>query len=244
MAEGGKSLILAVDTCSGRSSIALARGGADACELLGQVELVAEWTSTALHVEIANLLGRHSLSTAAIDGYAVTNGPGSFTAVRVGTAAVKGLAEVHGRPVAAISTLALIAQAAAWQDASAPADALWVPLLDARRAQVFSGIYMNTSAGVELAEPESVSALRVVLERCRTLGAAHIHFCSPDMDAFTETLAAAELAGLRTTAVPPLLAGALARMGLQTIARTGGRSAVEVDANYIRASDAELFWKG
>src|SRR5829696_5004035 len=95
-----EKVILAVDTCLGQGSIALARSTAtEKFLLLEQVELAAEWTSTALHVEIAALLSRHQLTTVAIDAYAVTNGPGSFTAIRVGTVAVKGLAEVHRKPI-------------------------------------------------------------------------------------------------------------------------------------------------
>lgn len=237
-------IILAVDTCSGASSLALARGGAESCELLGQVELAAEWTSTALHLEIASLLGNHHLAIPDIDAYAVTNGPGSFTAIRVGTTAVKGLAEVHGKPVAALSTLALIAQAAEWQAGTPEPNTLWVPILDARRAQVFSGMYRRGESGLELSEPETVSALRVVIERYRTLAPRRVCFCSPDLKPFAETLQAAEIPGAETISTPQLLAGTLARMGLRTIAGGGGVGSVAVDANYIRASDAELFWKG
>ena len=61
---------------------------------------------------------------------------------------------------------------------------------------------------------------------------------------------AAKAHGMGTTAhlqqggVAQVNAVTAARMGLQTIASGGGISAVAVDANYIRASDAELFWKG
>ena len=124
------------------------------------------------------------------------------------------------------------------------ADAVWVPILDARRAQVFSGFYRSADGDAQLTAPETVSALRVVLEQCRTMDAQHFRFCSPDLAPFTETLSAAEIAGANSIAVPRVLAGTLARMGLRSIGRGGAVSAVAVDANYIRASDAELFWKG
>jgi tRNA threonylcarbamoyladenosine biosynthesis protein TsaB len=236
--------ILAVDTCSGSSSIALAHGDSGSFELLGRVELSAEWTSTALHVEIAGLLARHQLGSADISSYAVTNGPGSFTAVRIGTTAVKGLAEVHRKPVVAVSTLALIAYAAASSAQESSAETVWVPILDARRAQVFSGIYCWKDGSVELLEPETVSSFRSVLERCRELGKVPVKICNPDMSIYADAIAASEMASAEAISVPAELAGVLAGLGLRTILQGDGLDPIAVDANYIRASDAELFWKG
>jgi len=246
MPNSSDQIILAVDTCSGQSSIALGTSSVGTgFALLGQVELAAEWTSTALHVEISRLLEQHQLTTAAIGGYAVTNGPGSFTAVRIGTAAVKGLAEVHGKRVASVSTLALIAQASEWSsiEGEAAADIVWLPILDARRAQVFSGLYRRQGGSLKLMEPETVSALRAVLERLSSLGKAQVRFCSPNIELFADTIAAADYPPAAIVKAPAALAGTLARMGSLAFARGDAVDPVAVDANYIRASDAELFWK-
>src|ERR1035437_4985275 len=102
-------LVFAVDTCTEESSIALASDG----KPLSSVALPPGWRSASLHGEIAALLERHGVRTGDIDLYAVTNGPGSFTGVRLGLAAVKGMAEIHGKPVVPVSTLEAIAAAAA-----------------------------------------------------------------------------------------------------------------------------------
>src|SRR3990172_1829154 len=100
--------LLAVDTSSGPGSLALARDDGW-CEM---ISLPGEWKSTTLHAEIARLLDRHSLKSRDLDGYAVANGPGTFTGLRIGLTAVKALAEVHGKPIVTISTLEVLAAAA------------------------------------------------------------------------------------------------------------------------------------
>lgn len=239
--------VLAIDTCSGHGSIALARAtpGEDAAEtqslgqLLGQAELSAEWTSTALHGAIAGLLKQHGLRTADLDGYAVTNGPGGFTAVRVGAAAVKGLAEAHNKPVAAVSTLELIAQAA-WKQT--PHTAAYVPIMDARRAQVFGAIYKVSGASLELDGAETVGPLRELLSRCG--GQYDLRFCATELSEFTAAIAEAGFPASSIIRVPSALAATLAEMGIERLRSGQGVPAAAVDANYVRRSDAELFWKG
>jgi tRNA threonylcarbamoyladenosine biosynthesis protein TsaB len=246
MSGSNEKVILAVDTCLGPGSIALALSTASKkFVLLEQVELAAEWTSTALHVEIAALLSRHRLTTAVIDAYAVTNGPGSFTAIRVGAAAVKGLAEVHRKPTAAISTLALIAQAAEWGESpnNLRFGGLWVPLFDGRRAQVFSGVYRTEGDALRLLGAETVGPLRELIGRIRSLGDAEVRFCSPEIEWLAETIAAAGYPAESVVSTRAALGATLARMGLLALENGSVINAIAVDANYIRASDAELFWK-
>src|SRR4051812_36503774 len=100
--------VLAIDTCTEPGSVALARDA----ELLESPGLPAGLRSDSLHVELLRLLRSHALTTADVHAYAVTSGPGSFTGVRLGMTAAKGLAEVHRKPIAAVSTLEAIAMAA------------------------------------------------------------------------------------------------------------------------------------
>ncbi|MSO20239.1 MAG: tRNA (adenosine(37)-N6)-threonylcarbamoyltransferase complex dimerization subunit type 1 TsaB [Acidobacteria bacterium] len=245
--------LLAVETSSGHGSIALVcyreKDGAGVNELLEQAGLSSERTGTALHDEIASLLGRHHLTTADMAGYAVSIGPGSFTAIRVGAAAVKGFAEVHGKPVVAVSTLELIARAAEEVadsvDSAAATPVVWVPILDARRAQVFGAIYERAGEQMKLVGAETVGSLRDLLDRCGSLPAASINnmprICSPEIGLWADTITAAGFPGSSLVATPNCMADTLARLGIDRLRRGGGVDAAAVDANYVRASDAELF---
>ncbi len=231
--------MLAVDTSSGQGSLALARedGG---CE---SVELPAEWTSTALHGELQRLLQRHGIKSANLDGYAVANGPGPFTGLRVGLTAVKGLAEVHGKPMVLVSTLELLAEAAREQ-LSPSCDGMLAPLLDARRNQVFAALYETQEDKLALVVEECVCALPLFLERVRAAAPASVRFCTTEPERFAGEIVRSGWDESALVKVAPNLAPTLARVGLRRLRQGLGVPAAQAAANYIRLSDAELFWKG
>ena len=81
-----------------------------------------------------------------IDVFAVAAGPGSFTGLRVGLTAVKAWAEVHGKPIAAVSGLEAIAAESLAAKAPGVSSAHFIaPFLDARRGQLFGAIYRRDS---------------------------------------------------------------------------------------------------
>jgi tRNA threonylcarbamoyladenosine biosynthesis protein TsaB len=87
-----------------------------------------------------------------IDLLACTTGPGSFTGVRMGVATVKGLALAIGKPIVGVSTLETLAMNAF------PAPGLVCPLLDARRDQVYAGLYrMGPDGFPEIVTPERLT---------------------------------------------------------------------------------------
>ncbi|HEY7099440.1 MAG TPA: tRNA (adenosine(37)-N6)-threonylcarbamoyltransferase complex dimerization subunit type 1 TsaB [Terriglobales bacterium] len=103
-------LVLAADTSGSDGSIALAScEGGDTCTVLEVASLEGGTFSAQLIPQIATLLRKHRLTTANIDAFAVVSGPGSFTGLRVGLAGIKALAEVTGKPIAAVSMLAAVA---------------------------------------------------------------------------------------------------------------------------------------
>jgi tRNA threonylcarbamoyladenosine biosynthesis protein TsaB len=101
---------------------------------------------------LVSLLEEAGLALEAVEGFAVGLGPGSFTGLRIGLATWKGLAYAQRRPIAGASSLAALALAAA---ARAPAGAVLVPLLDARKGEVYAGFYRAAGAGVEPLAPEA-----------------------------------------------------------------------------------------
>src|SRR6516164_3721654 len=121
---------LLVDTADSRGSVALVRD--DRPESVEAHPADSNYSSWLLPA-VRRLLLNSGLSLAALDGYAVCSGPGSFTGLRVGLTTVKAWAEVCNRPIASVSRLeALAAVQSAEQPGAAPLVAAY---LDAQRDQ-------------------------------------------------------------------------------------------------------------
>jgi tRNA threonylcarbamoyladenosine biosynthesis protein TsaB len=86
-----------------------------------------------------------------IEAVAVGAGPGSFTGLRIGMATAKGIAFAAHCPVWAVSSLAALAS-------EAPRDGVIVAVLDARKGEVFSGLFKKTRGAIESLGPERVHA--------------------------------------------------------------------------------------
>ena len=96
-------LILAIDTCGPSGSVALGRLVADgSAEVLGQIELEGRSYSSTLVAAVGELLAQNGVALRDVGAIVAVNGPGSFTGMRVGLSAVKGLAESARIPVVAI----------------------------------------------------------------------------------------------------------------------------------------------
>jgi tRNA threonylcarbamoyladenosine biosynthesis protein TsaB len=208
-------LILALDTTHEYGSIAL-----------GGDELLLHAPTGFAHVlypQIEEMLRRNGAALSDIDCFAAASGPGSFTGVRVGLACIKGLAEAAARPAVAVSNLQAIA--------TFGTGALRASVLDARRGEVYGAVYDDAG---RLVAPEVVAK---VADWLASLPAG-VEFVSPDFTAFGEGLPAAP----RVTA-PRALAAAIARIAGERLARGEACDPAALDANYVRRSDAELFWK-
>src|ERR1700687_4335651 len=105
-------LILAADTSGKNGSLALVRFEAGASQTVELVSLEGGNFSAQLVPQISALLSKHNLAKSDIDGFAVASGPGSFTGLRIGLAAIKALAEIVQKPIAAVSLLEPVARAA------------------------------------------------------------------------------------------------------------------------------------
>ncbi len=127
------SLILNIDTAVGRASICLSDNG-DSMGLAVQDDPKDQ--GAWLHTSIATLLGKNNLKAGDLNAVAVSIGPGSYTGLRVGLAAAKGLCYALQVPLIAIGTLKLMAFAAKNE-----ATDLICPMIDARRMEVFTAIY-------------------------------------------------------------------------------------------------------
>lgn len=135
-------IILALDTTSDLGSIAITDGERVIEEF---VLPTSDGVGHVLFGEIENLLARHNLKLADIDGFASASGPGTFTGVRIGLTAVKGLAEAMSRKVVAVSNLKAMADFGTHE--------LRAPWIDARRGEIYGAVY---NAALEPVQDEVV----------------------------------------------------------------------------------------
>jgi tRNA threonylcarbamoyladenosine biosynthesis protein TsaB len=208
------TLTLAVDTTAEFGSIALADED-DATGIREEVRVHApQGFSQVLFGEIEALLKRQGVPLNEIELFAGASGPGSFTGVRVGLAAIKGLAEVLGKPVVAVSNLEALAE---FGSTNARAT-----IIDARRGEVYAALY--DGAGNQII-PEEVLPMEKFKEKLAGRNGSEVEWISqPD-----------------SGQIP--LAGAIARIAIRKAKHGLARDPAAIEANYVRRSDAELLWK-
>ena len=256
-------LILSLDTSSPSGSVAILRDDLT----LGVISTRAEENySSRMFRHLQFLLSDLSLKLDDFDVFAVSAGPGSFTGLRVGLTAAKGWAEVYRKPVVGVSAL----EAVAFQ--AAGGSAVLVPALDARRGQIYFGVYRTAAAGLALDGEEFVVTPEEFAEKLGTL--AHIRNGGHDSDdgdqagstgspddgksrgAFTIVTPDASVVELVSRLTPQfpaefagldivssVLAPSIGRIAHARALRGDVSDALTLDANYVRRTDAEMRWK-
>lgn len=140
--------ILALDTSSLACSAALAIDGRLTAEVLLNSGLTHSQT---LMPAVEALLEREGLTPADIDLFAAVAGPGSFTGVRIGVCAVKGLCASSGQQCARVDALEAIAEGASYEG-------LICPILDARRGQLYTALFERRGGALRrVREDEALS---------------------------------------------------------------------------------------
>jgi tRNA threonylcarbamoyladenosine biosynthesis protein TsaB len=210
------AVILAIDTTGEYGSIALV----DEASAVDEMALHApDGYAHVLFAHVEEILRRNAAKLADVACFAAASGPGSFTGVRVGLACIKGLAEAMGKPAVGVSNLQAIA--------SFGASPLRAAVLDARRGEVYGAVY---DAAGRLIQRETVAKFSAWME---ALPPGDMEILSPDF----------ECASVVIRKTPRTIAGAVARLALERLALGEACDPAGLDANYVRRSDAELFWK-
>ena len=217
---------LALDTSTRMGSCAVVRGDLVLAEVPGDP---ARSHGERLPADLMTALDRAGCALADVDVFAVAIGPGSFTGLRVGIAAMQGLALAAARPLVGISALDALARAAASDRPRRVAT--WV---DAWRGEVFAALYDD---GV-LVEPATVERPQRLLARL-----------PPGPTLFIGDGAAAHRDAIRAALGPsaelpetlePALAGIIGRMALAEV-RAGQRPGpADIQALYVRRPDVEI----
>jgi tRNA threonylcarbamoyladenosine biosynthesis protein TsaB len=221
-------LILAVDTTSRAGSLAVCRDG--------RVSHVHVGDPTRTHGErlpgeIATVLSEAAVTLAEIELYAVITGPGSFTGLRVGIAAVQGLALAQGRKVVPISAFDAFASAG---EVAEGRIAVW---RDAQRRQVFATLFERRGDRLsELLPAVSNTPAEVVTDWNRHRAAPDA-FIGDGVDAYAAIIRSAWPSARLLTPAPPLAPIAAALASARPGAAVAPHAIVPI---YVRESDAEM----
>lgn len=219
-------LLLVTDTSGRNGTVALARAENDDVQIVEVVPLAGGMFSAQLVPQIAALLQNHGFSKTQIDAFIVVSGPGSFTGLRVGLAAIKALAEILQKPIVPVSLLELVA-------GDSRAQGKVVVALDGGRREVFFGAYRVAG--------ESIQVLREEL-----LSQADFVAAARDSTVLTPDAALATIArdaGLTVVTAQPPDFEMTARFGWKKLQAGATVPPEQLEANYMRRSDAEMFVK-
>jgi tRNA threonylcarbamoyladenosine biosynthesis protein TsaB len=221
--------ILAVDTATEVCGVALAREDG---HVQAELRLNQGLTHTAaLMAAIEAVLGLVRLTLDEVDAFAVTQGPGSFTGLRIGISTVKGLAMATGKPLVGVSTLAALAH-------QASEGTPWVcPMIDARRRQVYWSVYQRQGAVLVPVQPEQVgpalNAADQVSGPCLFIGNGVPLYGTTLRERLPQWFQAA---GGGLDAISP---GAVARLAGQRLGQGVVQDVHRFEPVYLRPSDAE-----
>lgn len=224
-------LLLVTDTSGKQGFIALVRAQ-ESSEDSGEVSLIESVPleggtfSAQLVPQIADILAKHGFTKYDLGAFIVISGPGSFTGLRIGLAAIKALAEILHKPIVPVSLLEVIAVASGRQGQVFAA-------LDAGRSEVYSGHY-------EVAAPEARCIREQLLTRANFLEASRGAVIATPHESLVNF---AQEIGANVVSVPTPDAITIARVGLRHASNQQTVSPEQLEANYIRRSDAEIFSK-
>jgi tRNA threonylcarbamoyladenosine biosynthesis protein TsaB len=215
--------LLAVETATAATSVAVLEGP----RVVAEAADATRPHAAALLPALERVLGEAGVGLDAIDAFAVSIGPGSFTGLRIGIATLKAFALGTDRPVAPVPTLAALA----WP--LRKAEGMLVPCLDAQRGELYAAGYRAAGDGIAacLAEsafrPEELAAR--LEDSCLLVGEG--------IDAVGRALEEVGLTARLLPAAPR--ASAVGEVGARMLARGEGREAAAVVPRYVRRAEAE-----
>lgn len=220
-------ILLAFDTAQGALSAAIMDGEG---VLASSFEPRTRGHAEALMPLLETMLAEAALGFADLDALAVTVGPGTFTGLRVGLAAARGLALARALPLVGVTTLEAVAE-----PAGAEADEIAVALFDARRDEVYMQVFAPTLA------PLTPPLLVGLDEAVAHLPEGKAVLVGTGAELLAPRLEAAGRPFRLSPAKPQPDAQAVGRIALARIAAQGaGAFRVAPEPLYIRAPDAKL----
>lgn len=225
-------LVLAIETATIVSSVAVADDG----RLLSEVTAAAKLThSETLQPHIKQAMEMARVKRNDIGAVAVSLGPGSFTGLRIGLAAAKGLAYAWGVPIVGVSTLEAMAA-----DFPVPGACI-VPLIDAQKGNAYMACYEYGENGLEEVEKVEVVSLDEVVSRCGAM-CKNVILCGDMVKKFAGRELPPNVVIAPFTHVLPR-AATVASLALERISKGEEDNVMNIEPVYIRRSEAEVLWE-
>ena len=205
--------------------------------------LIAEYTvnykkthSQTLLPMLDELVKMTELDLDTIDAIAVAAGPGSFTGLRIGSATAKGLGLALDKPLIAVPTV----DALAYNLYDTGEDTVVCPIMDARRNQVYTGIYKFQNHEMAIVKEQDALSIQELLEVLNGIGKKVI-FLGDGVPVFKEIIK--EKCKVEYSFAPAHLsrqrAGAVAALAGIYFAQGRIQTATEHQPDYLRVSQAE-----
>ena len=158
------SIILNIETATKNCSVALAKEGKTiACKEIAEQNFSH---AEKLHVFIEELLAENNLQFSDLNAIAVSQGPGSYTGLRIGVSSAKGFCYALNIPMIAIDTLQLLAKQIQIEDG------IIIPMIDARRMEVFSAFYDKNHNQIRATQAEIIdeTSYKEITEKIHLIG--------------------------------------------------------------------------
>jgi len=240
-------LTLALDTSSLVGSLAVLRDHT----LLGVISTSSDENySSRMFRHLEFLLRDLALNFADFDLFSVAAGPGSFTGLRVGLTAAKAWSEVYRKPVVGVSALEAVAAQSFPLDPSRPE--FVIPILDARRSQLYCAFYLRTGSQLKLDGAEVVLSpdelFAEIQKRCANskavIATSDPQLISAALSRFENSASSPSALSIILQTVSGVLAPSIGKLAIASAQRGQFSNALTLDANYVRRSDAELQLKG
>jgi tRNA threonylcarbamoyladenosine biosynthesis protein TsaB len=230
-------LVLAVESATELAGVALADdAGVIATATVSRRRLHAE--SVAPAVEF--VCRRAGKSVRAVDGVCVDVGPGLFTGLRVGIGTAKALAFALGIPALGVTSLEILARALA--GAGVGARRLLVPVVDAKRGEVFFAVFRVGEDDVERVAEEHLSSPEELVANLSKLGEPFV-LAGDGALRYAQMLRPLPGATLASPALSSPPVGVLAAIGVARLGAGLGLEAAEITPRYLREADARIHWE-
>ncbi|WP_037356875.1 tRNA (adenosine(37)-N6)-threonylcarbamoyltransferase complex dimerization subunit type 1 TsaB [Selenomonas sp. FC4001] len=226
--------ILAIDTATQVSSVAVLKEGRLLAELTMQGKLTH---SETLLPHIEQVLKMAAVAKEELTGIAVSNGPGSFTGLRIGLAAAKAMSYVLGLPLVGVSTL----QALAYQ---LPAPGVRVMcLLDAQKGNAYVESYRWENNSLQVVDSVQVAKITDIVAACANMNEQVILLG----DAVQKKVAGKLELPANVSVAPPHIvmprAACVAMLGQAKLMAGETDNVMDLEPVYIRRSEAEVLWE-
>ncbi len=228
-------IILSIDSSTPVAGIAVS----DGMQLRGEITLNTKNThSEKLMPLVQQLLEETDLTVKDLDAVAVTQGPGSFTGLRIGMATAKGLAQGAGKQLIAVPTLDCLA----YNLVHYPG--IICPIMNAQKKQVYTAIYRSTNDGLERLSDYQAIAVEQLAEQLQALN-EDVWFVGDGVAAFADVFAELLGAYCHFAGGHQILprAGTLAMLAAKRAEAQQFDDLYQAELIYIRKSEAEVQWE-